>query len=83
MTAYLSRIALDSLDRAQAELERHLVSGLDGRCLGCRGLEPCGTRTRTEAVFAQYHQLPRRRPGITKVGLRRIEATDRRPWFER
>jgi hypothetical protein len=82
MTAYLSRTVLDYLDEAQVELERHLVIGLDGRCLACREIEPCGERVRTSGVFARYRQLPQRRPGMTKAGLRRAEVTGDRSWFE-
>jgi len=81
MTVYLSRIAVDQLEQAQAELERHLVIGPDGRCRSCRELEPCRSRTEIEALFAHYGQLPRRRPGVTQVGTRRLQATDRRSWF--
>jgi len=33
---YLSRVAVDELDQAQAELDKHLPSGSDGKCLACR-----------------------------------------------
>jgi hypothetical protein len=36
MSVYLSHRALASLAQAQAELERHLVTGPNGLCLGCR-----------------------------------------------
>jgi hypothetical protein len=74
---------LEHLDRAQAELERHLVTGLDGRCTGCRQVEPCAERARIEAVFIEYGRLPKRRPGVTRAGIRQIETTDRRSWFAR
>ena len=82
MATYLASTGLERLDQAQAELERHLVTGPDGRCSGCGQVEPCAERGRLEAVFALYGQLPKRRPGVTKVGLRRMTATDRRPWPE-
>lgn len=72
MTAYLSQTALDHLKQAQAELERHLATGPDGRCQACRQMEPCSERYRMGAVFARYERLPRRRAGVTKVGLRRV-----------
>jgi hypothetical protein len=81
MATYLATAALDQLDQAQAELERHLVAGPDGRCLGCRELEPCAARARIEAVFVLYGRLPRRRPGATGMGTRSLKTTDRRSWF--
>jgi hypothetical protein len=81
MGAYLAAAALDQLAQAQAELERHLVTGPDGRCLGCGRFEPCAIRDRLEALFMQYGRLPKRRPGITKVGTRHVEATGR-SWFD-
>jgi hypothetical protein len=81
MSGYLSRSALEQLARAQAELERHLVTGPDGRCLGCRQTEPCRARERLEAVFALYGRLPHRRPGVTRVGVRAMERGGRRSWF--
>jgi hypothetical protein len=33
---YLSSMALDELDQAQAELDEHLPAGSDGKCLCCR-----------------------------------------------
>ncbi len=80
MGTYLSTAALDQLDQAQAELEQHLRTGPDGRCLGCLEVEPCTERARLEAVFALYGRLPRRRPGVTRVD-ERTRATDRRSWF--
>jgi hypothetical protein len=79
-TTYLGQVAREQLDRAQAELEQHLVTGLDGQCVACGELEPCGARVRLAAVFARYHRLPRRRPGVTRAGLRRSATTS--DWFE-
>jgi hypothetical protein len=81
MSVYLCHSALEQLAQAQAELERHLVTGPDGLCLGCGRREPCGARVRLQAVFSLYGRLPKRRPGATKVGTRRIEAKDARSWF--
>jgi hypothetical protein len=61
------------LARAQVELERHLAVGPDGRCRTCGGVEPCQGRIRDGRVFARYGLLPKRRPGVTKLGLRRID----------
>jgi len=49
---------------AQAELDAHLAVDAGGRCLTCRGLEPCDGRVRAHAMFAMLGQLPRRRPGV-------------------
>jgi len=75
MGTYLSAAALEQIDQAQAELEWHLVTRPDGRCTTCGGVEPCRARVRLEAVFALYGRLPRRRPGVTRVALRRVERT--------
>ena len=83
MGTYLAQAALDELAKAQAELERHLVTGPDGRCRDCGGVEPCRARVRLEAVFALYGRLPRRRPGATRVGLRRMEAANGEAKFAR
>jgi hypothetical protein len=48
MSVYLSRSALEQLAQVQAELERHLVTGPDGLCLGCGRMEPCEARARAE-----------------------------------
>jgi hypothetical protein len=79
---YLAVAAVDQLDQAQAALEHHVVTGLDGRCVGCRDLEPCRERGRLEAVFARYGRLPVRRPGVTGVGLRRNPSGNGGSWFE-
>jgi hypothetical protein len=81
MTTYLSGTALVQLDHAQAELERHLVTGVDGRCASCRELEPCGARVQLHAVFAQYGRLPKRTAGVTRAGLRRSGSADTGSWF--
>jgi hypothetical protein len=72
---------MGELDQAQAELERHLVVDPDGRCGDCGAMEPCRARERLQAVFALYGRLPRRRPGATKAGLRRVWTTGRNSWF--
>lgn len=68
MATYLGAVALDALEEAQVELERHLVTQADGRCETCEEMEPCRARVRLQAVFALYGRLPRRRPGVTRVG---------------
>ncbi len=66
MTAtYRTSVELDELRQAQTELERHLLSGPNGRCLTCGQFEPCYARTRAAATFRRYGQLPTRRPGLT------------------
>ena len=75
MTTYVAAAVCDQLNEAQAELDRHLVTGPDGRCLGCQQTEPCAERGRMARVFARYGQLPERKPGLTRVGLRRMTAT--------
>ncbi len=82
MGTYFGATAVDQLVQAQAEPERHLVNGPDGRCIGCGGVEPCRARVRLEAVFALYGRLPKRRPGVTMVGMRRTDRPDKRSWFE-
>src|SRR6266511_1172487 len=70
MTAtYRTSVELDELRQAQTELERHLLSGPNGRCLTCGQFEPCYARTRAAATFRRYGQLPKRRPGRTSRHL--------------
>jgi hypothetical protein len=64
---YLSSVAVDELERAQADLDAHLPSGSDGRCFCCGEEIPCGTRERATKTFARYGMLPRRRPGLARV----------------
>jgi hypothetical protein len=60
---YLSSGVLEQLDRAQDELERHLVSTLGGHCRTCGEQEPCPGRLAAGQTFARYGRLPRRTPG--------------------
>lgn len=83
MGMYLAASALEQLDQAQAELERHVVTGPDGHCRGCGDVEPCPARVRLEAVFALYGRLPQRRPGVTMVGLRATEGRRKQLWFDK
>jgi hypothetical protein len=64
---YLSSTAVDELEQAQAELDKHLPSGSDGRCLCCREEIPCAARERASLTFRRYGALPRRRPGLARV----------------
>jgi len=83
MGMYVASSARARLNEAQAELERHLVTGLDGRCKACGDLEPCRERECLSAVFAGYDELPRRRPGATGVAARTAEAPSGQSWFVR
>jgi hypothetical protein len=67
---YLAASGLDALDKAQAELQRHLLTDTGGRCEACGGLEPCGRRNAVTTTILGYGQLPKRQPGQTKAGLR-------------
>ncbi|OLB76544.1 MAG: hypothetical protein AUI14_18385 [Actinobacteria bacterium 13_2_20CM_2_71_6] len=69
------------LHNAQAEIERHLVTGPDGRCLTCGEIEPCTGRVRAGRVFASRGLLPKRRPGITTVGTRTLADSHGTFWF--
>src|SRR5437660_1049604 len=64
---YLSVVPIVELDQAQAELDEHLPSGADGRCLACRQEIPCRTRERASLTFQRYGALPQRRPGLARV----------------
>jgi hypothetical protein len=67
---YLAAAGRSALDQAQADLDRHLAVSLAGRCRTCGDVEPCAARRTAMAVFARYHRLPRRRPGIASKGFR-------------
>src|SRR2546423_8909114 len=64
---YLSSVAVDELEHAQAELDKHLPSGSDGKCLCCQEEIPCPARERAALTFRRYGALPRRRPGLARV----------------
>jgi hypothetical protein len=74
-TTYLAHAVLEQLHRAQDEIDRHLATGPDGRCLACGDVEPCSARSAAGAIFARYGRLPRRRPGLAEGGDRRSVAT--------
>lgn len=61
--------ARERVDRAQAEVDRHVAAGLDGRCLGCGAEHPCAGLGLAEAELGGYGRLPRRRPGLASRGL--------------
>jgi hypothetical protein len=64
---YLSSSALHELGQAQAELDEHLPSDSDGRCLRCHQEIPCAARERASLTFRRYGALPKRRPGLARV----------------
>jgi hypothetical protein len=82
-TTYLSTYVLRKLERAQEELNRHLVSGADGRCLTCGEVEPCRRRELVGTVFAKYGRMPRREPGITREAAVKRAARAKFGWFDR
>jgi len=64
---YLSSGIQNQVTQAQHELDAHIASGPDGRCLNCGQDEPCSRRQEAVRAFARYGQLPRRRPGLARV----------------
>src|SRR2546421_10355253 len=82
-TTYLSRVALDELDHAQVELERHLAVRPNGLCATCGEVEPCAGRQAAGATFVRYGRLPRRRPGAAGIPGSSLNRTAKRPgsWF--
>jgi hypothetical protein len=66
-TLYLSGSALEAIEEAQHELDSHITSGPDGRCLGCCHDEPCERRLIALRTLVRYGQLPKRRPGLARV----------------
>jgi len=71
VAVYLSNDVVQQLDHLQDELYEHLTSDGLGRCAICHRPEPCPARDELTAVILGYGALPRRRPGLTKAGLRR------------
>ncbi len=69
-TTYLASAALEQLGKAQAEIDAHVHTRF-GFCATCGELAPCTARSRASAVFARYHVLPRRRPGLALRGVAR------------
>ena len=70
-TTYLAASVWVAIERAQAEIDRHAASGVDGRCLGCGESEPCPSRAGAHAVLARSNSLPLRRPGLASRGVTR------------
>jgi hypothetical protein len=68
-TTYLSTVALDRIEAAQATFARHAVSSLNGRCLECLAEGPCRDRIQALRLLAAYGSLPRREPGATQPDL--------------
>lgn len=66
-TTYLSGAAVAQLDEAQTMIDSHVYSRL-GFCAACGIPAPCTALAMASATFAQYHQLPRRRPGLALRG---------------
>jgi adenylate kinase family enzyme len=64
MTTYLGG---DQVDLAQAVLDRHAVSSVDGLCLECGVPGPCVVHERAAKVFTLALRLPRRLPGAALV----------------
>lgn len=60
------------LDALEDELYAHLVADAGGRCRTCHQMEPCHRRADLTAAILSLGHLPRRRPGQTKAGLRRL-----------
>jgi hypothetical protein len=72
-SAYLSAVALELLEHAQATVNDHVRMTVAGRCRTCGEPSPCPALTEANAVFARYRRLPRRTPGVTVPGfLKRV-----------
>jgi hypothetical protein len=64
------------LSEAQADLDQHVMSCVNGMCAVCRVPAPCPPRRAASAVFARWHHLPHRVAGASHP-----EALDHpRPW---
>ncbi len=82
-TTYLASTALEEVERAQAELERHLEVRPSGQCVTCGEVEPCSGRQKAASTFTKYGRLPRRRPGasgVRQVG-RSVAGAAPASWF--
>jgi len=64
VSTYLSSDVVVRLAEAQRDVDRHVVTGRDGRCRACGEMEPCTSRLSAAALFARYGLLPVRRPGL-------------------
>ena len=67
-TTYLAHAALAQVDMAQKQIDAHVYARL-GICGGCGEPAPCRARLGASAVFARYHRLPKRRPGLALRGI--------------
>jgi hypothetical protein len=70
VTVYGSAALTHRIAAAQQQVDRHVVTGRDGRCRGCGEFEPCTARQHAAAVFAGCGGLPRRRPGLASSAMR-------------
>jgi len=66
-TTYLASVALEEVEGAQADLERHLTVRPTGECVTCGQVEPCSGRQEAGTTIIKYGCLPRRRPGASGV----------------
>lgn len=76
---YLSRSARAEIRSAQSIIDWHVLAAT-GVCLGCGASGDCPEREAAARVFAQYRQLPKRRPGSSqpeRIGLRRMAVGPR------
>ena len=74
---YLGGPALAELAQAQAELDEHLPSGSDGRCLRCGQEIPCNTRELATNTFARYRSFATTaaRAGASATDCPQVELT--------
>lgn len=79
-TTYVSAVLLEQLDHAQADVDLHVASGVDGRCLTCGQESPCRSLTTAYVMFQKYDRLPVRKPGLASRGL---GPTHRFGWFDK
>jgi hypothetical protein len=67
-TVYLSRVALERIEAAQAVIDQHVLHAVSGRCFLCGEESPCRSQQEASAVLLGYGRLPRRRAGATRTG---------------
>jgi len=72
VTATVYTADLTRLDEIQDELYQHLLADPAGRCTTCAETEPCHRRDELGQALVRYGRLPRRRPGFTRAGMRRM-----------
>ncbi|MER7277523.1 hypothetical protein ABT369_24080 [Dactylosporangium sp. NPDC000244] len=69
---------MGSIDHAQADLDRHVVSRADGLCVACGVPGPCEVNERAARLFRSSLKLPQRRADVSRpelFGARRVGAT--------